>query len=598
MEPVPTQYSPSPLAEQLAARITRDDLPRVDRKALQRRLSYMMLLRVILFTLLLGGTVVVHFAWGTPDQLAGPYVMVLFLFITTIYVLNIFYATLMRAMSDLRPMAVVQTGLDLLTSAVLVHFTGSAESAFVLFFLLSPIAAAITMSRRAALLTATVASALFTATVVLGSNELLPVLPGQSTLPWEVPPDVIGRSILINCGAMFAVATLSGYIADQLRFASAHVEVQQQQIDNLAALHEDVVRCLTSGLITVDPRERVLTYNTAAAEILRVPVHQALGAPLTNVLPALAQTPKKGARRIEVNTEIAGEPRVLGVSVSPLTDRNQQSIGRILNFQDLTTLRQMEASVKRSEHLAALGRVAAGVAHEIRNPLASISGSLELLQEDASVEGEERQLMSIAIREIERLDGLVGDFLTYARPRKPRLHPIDIGSDISGVVATISALLETQAHMPKINVHSEPGLWIEADHEQLTGLLWNLIRNATQAGESDVVEIRVRRARGKRVQLLVSDKGTGIEEEALGKIFEPFFTTKEKGSGLGLAIVHRIVQDHKGTVEVTSRLNRGTTFTIAFPELRDPSLPISSDYHPTLEDADDELTGPVQTIHE
>ncbi|MCC6750776.1 MAG: PAS domain-containing protein [Deltaproteobacteria bacterium] len=550
-----------------------DLTPRPPPSRLRRRLAYIMLVRVVIFTLLLAGTVSVHLAWGTPEELGGPYVTVLFVFIAGLYLLNISYALLLRLVRDLRLLAAVQIGLDLLTSAALVHYTGSAESAFVLLFLLSPVAAAVTLGRRAGLVTAAAGTAFFVAVVLSGHAGWLPLVPGQALDPSAITRQNLVRSLLTNGSAMFAVAILAGYLAEQLRSADLHVEQQQAHIRDLAALNADVIRCLTSGLITVNADGTILGLNEAATDILALDGPTVTGRPLAKVVPELASLIAAGAlvRRSELEVGCGNDLRVLGVSVSPLTDRFDQQTGWIINFQDLTTLRQLEQTMKRSEHLASLGRMAAAVAHEIRNPLASISGSLELLRSEPHLDTDSRTLMDIALREIERLDKLIADMLSYARPRSPQAEPLDLNREIHTLAGVIGELMSGE-DVPRVVVrgNDEP-LWVSADRDQLSGVLWNLVRNAWQAGERHEIEVLVRLRDEETVALAVRDHAKGIAPENLPRIFEPFFTTKPKGTGLGLATVQRVIQEHGGTIEVESTVGQGTTFTVLLPRVPAPA---------------------------
>jgi two-component system sensor histidine kinase PilS (NtrC family) len=535
----------------------------VDPKLLGRRLTYVMLVRVILFTLILGGTVAVNLAWGTPEELGGPYVTFLFVFIAVIYVLNIGYAVVLRLWPRPVTLAAVQLFGDLISSAILVHGTGGADSAFVLFFLLTPIAAAVLMDRRAAMLIAGAAVVVFGVVVLLGFTQVLPPFPGQVRLPWTVTPGGLGRSLLINGSAMIAVAVLAGYLAEQLRHAAEQVEVQQAHIDDLATLNIDIIRCLESGLITVSDGGRVLSINRAAGEILGLPHAQASGRPLAHLCPELAELAEGSeVRRTEVSVERTSQAQLLGVSVSPLTDHLNRVRGRIINFQDLTAVRQMEEVVQRSEHLASLGRMAAAIAHEIRNPLASISGSLELLRAEDDLDPDNRKLMEIVLREIERLNTLITSFLEFARPRPPDLRRLELGQEIATITEGIS--LPGQDAPEVTLAQAEPDVWVDADRDQLKAILWNLVRNAAEAGETERVTVKILADNGGAV-LTVADTGDGIPTDRLPHIFEPFFTSKELGTGLGLAMVHRMVQEHGGTIAVESEEGRGATFTITLP---------------------------------
>jgi two-component system sensor histidine kinase PilS (NtrC family) len=560
----------APLGESVRIVPNKQTHPNQYREVLLRRLSHIMLVRVILFTLVLGGTVLVHFAWRRPEDLGGPFVSVLFVFIATIYVINILYAAMLRLTRRLEHMAVAQIVVDLLTSAILVHFTGSAESGFVLFLLLSPVAAAVTLSRSAALWTAAAGSLLLALVVLLGYNGYLPVLVGQRSLPWDIAPGALARSLLLNTSAMFAVAFLAGYLADMLSSAAFQVERQRDRIADLAALHEDVIRCLSSGLLTIDPAGIVLTINNAGCEILALQARDVVGRPLHVLAPQLAMvaTDPTLPRRHEVVVDVEGERRYLGVSISPLSDRQQRTIGCIVNFQDLTALRLMEQEIKRSEQLASLGRVAAGVAHELRNPLASISGSIELMKAEPELAEDTRRLMGIALREVERLDAMVRDLLTYARPSNiTEMQPLDLAKHIHQMVEGIAA---HDTHRLDVSVAGD-GLWIAGNQAKLRGVLWNLVRNGWEASRDSEASVHIAVKGGQDdVTIAVSDHGEGIPEDDKEHIFEPFFTTKATGSGLGLAIAQRTINDHQGVIAIDSKAGKGTTFTITLPRVSPP----------------------------
>ncbi|MCB9556727.1 MAG: PAS domain-containing protein [Deltaproteobacteria bacterium] len=555
---------PTPVTTSAVSTSTEDTLEHgLSRSILKRRLTYIMMVRVALYTLLLGGTVALHLAWGSPDELAGPYVRVLFVFISLIYVISIGYALAIRLGVSLKRLALLQNVVDLATTSALVHVTGGGDSAFLLFYLLSPLAAAVSLDRRAALWTAGSGTLLLAGVSLLGYLGYLPVLPGQLYLPWGISLSTLIRAVLIHAGGMLAMAVLAGYLAEQLRHAADRVEQQQQHIADLAQLNSDIIRCLSSGLFTVATDGRLLVINEAGRELLGLRPGETVKM-LTDIGPELDQAVRGGppVKRAEVTLERNGLTRTFGLSTSALTDHNNDHTGYVVNFQDLTALKQMEQAIKRAEQLATLGRVAAGIAHEIRNPLASISGSLELLRGNESAGGESHRLMSIALREIERLDGLIGELLNYARPQQPKKERIDLGQEIRLLVGQITSLLPAAAR-ERVKLGPEATqLYVEADRDQLMGVLWNLIANATEAGENARVTITCSGFDDEYITLSIADTAGGIAKEHLAHIFEPFYTTKAKGSGLGLAIVQRVIEDHAGEIEVQSTPGVGTTFTV------------------------------------
>jgi two-component system, NtrC family, sensor histidine kinase PilS len=236
-------------------------------------------------------------------------------------------------------------------------------------------------------------------------------------------------------------------------------------------------------------------------------------------------------------------------------------VGRVIHFQDLTELRRMQLEVERAERLASVGRFAAGIAHEIRNPLASISGSIEMLKTTPGADADSRQLMDIAVREVDRLNRLITDLLDYARPRSEERCPLDLGEQVAEIARAFA--LERRE---KIRVASDlsPGVVVEAATGQLRQVIWNLIRNAAEA-MPDGGEIAIRLAGdGTHAALEVRDEGPGIPSDRLERIFEPFYSTKAGGTGLGLATVARIVADHSGTITVDSEPDhrRGAAFIV------------------------------------
>jgi two-component system sensor histidine kinase PilS (NtrC family) len=234
----------------------------------------------------------------------------------------------------------------------------------------------------------------------------------------------------------------------------------------------------------------------------------------------------------------------------------------VLHFQDLTELRRMQLKVERAERLASIGRLAAGIAHEIRNPLASISGSMEMLKTSPGADEDSRQLMAIAVREVDRLNALITDLLDYARPKTEDRQRLDLGEHTSEIARAFN-----QEHRSGITlvVDAPHGISVEAAAGQLRQVLWNLIRNAAEAMPSGgEIHVQVTKESAFAV-LIVRDTGAGIPKTHFERIFEPFYSTKSGGTGLGLATVARIVDDHRGNIDVDSEPGRGTIFTVRFP---------------------------------
>jgi two-component system sensor histidine kinase PilS (NtrC family) len=254
----------------------------------------------------------------------------------------------------------------------------------------------------------------------------------------------------------------------------------------------------------------------------------------------------------------------------------------VLHFSDLTELRRMQIQVERSERLASIGRLAAGIAHEIRNPLASISGSVEMLRGLPGAEGEARQLVDIAVREVDRLNGLITELLAYARPRAEEKQTFDLAEIASEIAKAFEQ--ERREHDVQVRVKAEPGVGIEGAPGQIRQVLWNLLRNAAEAmPRGGIIQLEVTRedtsGRPPWTLLSVRDTGVGIAPEDIRHIFEPFFSKKPGGTGLGLATVARIVEDHRGHIEIDSPPGGGTEFALRFPYVH---VPAQSPAHGTL----------------
>jgi two-component system sensor histidine kinase PilS (NtrC family) len=529
---------------------------------LRRRITYLMLFRVVLITLVLALTFALTL--GDPQEVRLPGTIVLFGIVITTYSLTIVYALYLRRVKNPIRFADAQLAADLAITTVLVHVTGGAQSGYTFLYPLSIVGAATVRYRRGAIVVAGASIGLFIGVALLGWLQLLPTPAGQRLVPWDLSKIALVRQLALNVGACTAIAFLASNLGDELARSGERLERQVERAADLSVLNANIIRCLASGLVTVDKAGIVMTLNEAAGEILAGA--KVVGRPIRDVLPELVpvldRLPQDDElRRAEIAT--AGG-KVLGVSISPLTNHVGEAIGRILNFQELTELRRMEAQVKRAEQLAVIGGVAAGVAHEIRNPLAAISGSIELLRSVPQVGAENQALMDIVVREVDRLNALITDLLEYARPRPPVLMDMDLGEALGETVRVFAQ--DKRTHEVKITyAPPDDAVRVNADPAQIRQVAWNLLRNAAEAmPDGGAIKIRVAREEGTGA-LLISDEGSGIAPEDLERIFEPFFTTKSGGSGLGLATVYRIITQHNGTVAIDSKLGTGTTVTVRLP---------------------------------
>jgi two-component system, NtrC family, sensor histidine kinase PilS len=370
---------------------------------------------------------------------------------------------------------------------------------------------------------------------------------------------------------LVSVVSLGVSLARQRRKAGERLAMHRQLVGDLASLHQNTIRCLSSGLVTITLDGTITSMNDAACEILGFatpPVGQKLASHIPALDRVLAKVDALG--RVLRDELIAkrsdGAERCLGLSTTPLSDHTGSVIGRVIHFQDLTDLRRMELAVARSERLAGIGRLAANIAHEIRNPLASISGSVEVLKQVAGADAETRNLVDIAVREVDRVNALISNLLNYARPRSEDRQRLDL----TEMVTEIATMFEVERRSTEVHLQLETvsAVWVEGAAGQIKQVLWNLLRNAAEAmprGGTITVATTVRLAPKHEAILMVRDTGVGIAREDLDHIFEPFFSRKVGGTGLGLATTARIVGDHEGTIDVLSQPGEGTAFTVRLP---------------------------------
>jgi two-component system sensor histidine kinase PilS (NtrC family) len=533
---------------------------------LDRRLTYLMVGRTLVISVVLGLNVWLLLRNDVPTSgvawlLSG--------LIAATYLITIISGILLRRGVAADKLVWPQLAADLAVTSVLVLVTGGAQSAYAFFFALSVVAAGALAYTRGVVIVGLASLVLMVLVALLAWRGASPLPTVPQIAPWLQSPRDFAGSLGQNAAAIAAVGVLSYVFGDQLQKATQSLATERRTVADLVSLHQDIVRSLTSGLVTVDLDGTILSANEAASEILGVPRARLIGKAVGAALPGLGER-LGGAdrlRRADLDIRRADGATVpLGVSVMPLRDESEQVVGRVINFQDLTELRAMEQSMRRAERLATIGQLAAGIAHEIRNPLASISGSVELLRQAPQATDDDRALMAIVTREIERLDALISDILELTNPRPKQNARFDLGVLLDETLAVFRQDPALGTVAVEARPRSGDALAIDGDPGKLRQVVWNLLRNAaeavTQGGTAITVALR---REGDRAVVEVSDDGPGIPAEVMPRIFEPFYSTKDRGTGLGLATSHAIVVEHGGTIEVESGSGAGTRFTVELP---------------------------------
>jgi two-component system sensor histidine kinase PilS (NtrC family) len=517
------------------------------RAVLHRKLVWLTFFRVVSITVLLGGAASV--GWRSAAGLEST--VRLYPLVIVTYLASIGFALFLRARRALVPLAYAQLALDVGVAGAVVALTGGAESVFVFMYLLGVVDGAILLYRLGAYAAAGLAVVVH---VVVG-------------IAVDVAPPPPWASLGLQSAAFLLTAALSSYLADQLRRTGERLAARESDLAAITALHESIVQSVSSGLLTLDAGGRVTFLNRAGEQLTGLSAATVRGQDASRWFGAF----RTDVARSETDfTNAAGARLRLGYSSFDLLGRDGRAIGAAVIFQDLTELRAMEERVARSERLADLGGVASGLAHELRNPLAAMMGAVDLLKQDPAMSSENRRLMEIALREASRLDELVSHFLDFARPAPPRRVPCDLAP-------LVAETLDVFAHDPAARVETERDLAPAVafcDPGQMKQVVWNLLRNAAEAAgdRSAGTAGRVRAACGEDAAaawLVVEDDGPGIPPADRTRVFLPFFTTKRAGTGLGLATVHRIVDQHGGSIGVESAAGGGARFVVRIPRAPD-----------------------------
>ena len=543
-------------------------------RTLRQRLAAHIAVRLVVATVLLGAALVVQLrdpgAWAISP---------LFFLIGLTYAVSLGFIGSLRFV-DRRPwLTDVHFAIDAVLISAAVMLSGGVESLFTILYMLPIVAAASVQFRRGGLQLATLSSILFIGLVLLQYLYTADSIDVPFNLPvTDLPPVSVAQyTVALNIFGFVAVALLSGALAERARKGEAQLEQATEKIADLQAFNQYVLDNLVSGLATADDRDRLLTFNRSAMTITGRTGAAPLGEPARAVLqlpePFADTMPHELARvrskRIDYQFRRPdGQVIDLGVSAAalPLPDGTR---GYLYTFQDVTDAKRFERGARLQQRLAAVGEMAAGIAHEIRNPLASMSGSMQMLKQELPLSADQAQLMDIVLRESERLNQTIKSFLAYARPQRVQVQRIDLRLVVQETAMLLRNSTEVEArHAIGVELPDRPVL-IDADEGQIRQIIWNLATNGLRAmPEQGALTLSAREeAAGEQrtAVLMIEDEGVGIAPEEVEAIFQPFRGTFGKGTGLGLAIVHRIVTDYGGQIDVRSRAGRGTAFRVTFP---------------------------------
>lgn len=468
----------------------------------------------------------------------------------------------------------VQVGGDLVVETVLVYFTGGLDSPFSFLYLVSIITASMLLYRRGGLLGASGAVILYGGLGDLMYYGFLP-LPERS---WFVPTAWTSSRLYLNLATNFAgfyaAALLTSYLSEKLKKTSQELDANRQNLAELRALNQNVVESIPSGLITLSPEGVATFINPAGCFILRRNAQSIIGSPISQLgfyadgeWSAARETLTIGAvvRHEKNDFPVGDELRTVGFAVTPLNSIEGIASGYTLIFQDLTDMKTLETELRLKDRMAAVGELSAGIAHEIRNPLAAIAGSVQVLKKSAALNPQEQRLMSIILKESERLNKSIADFLRFVKPQEKRPAEFDIAASLAETLDLLRNSPELSAGHTIEDDIAPPSYMIVGDADQIRQVFWNIARNAVQAMPNGGMLRVSTTIAADRYNIIFSDNGRGMNDADQRRLFQPFRTNFPSGTGLGMAISYRIVQEHGGRIEVSSHEGAGTAITVSLP---------------------------------
>ena len=547
------------------------------------RLRYLMLLRVAFITFLLG--IATFLEIKGEDLLPEISLLSLYLVIITSYILSLFYFFLLNLTKNIKITLYIQAICDVLMITGLVYATGGISSVYAVFYTLVIIYSVLFLERRGGLIIASACSICYGLLLDLEYYKILTPLYAIVSQDNPFTAGYVFSRIIIYILSFYLIAFLAIFVVEQEKKTRTLLQEKETAFDQLDLLHRSIIESVDTGILTINLRGQIKSFNRAAEEITGYSFAEVEDKNIVDLFPEYGDLlenihtggyPYSQQSRVEMYIEShEKKPLTLGCSVSFLNDGTGKRIGDILVFQDLTAIKKMELILEKNRRLAFIGEMAAGLAHEMRNPLASISGSIQVLHKSLPLNETDERLMQIILRGKDQLESFMRDFLLLSRPTPGIPEMIKITDIIEDILESIRYLPDWRDDIQVIKSLQDHLPFIRANKTEIRQLIWNVLMNAIQSMPNggrvtietgkDTPDISA----GQFLEIKISDNGQGIMEKDLGKIFEPFYTTREKGTGLGLAIVNRIVEGHAGKIKVDSRSGEGTTFTIWLPCLQE-----------------------------
>jgi len=547
----------------------------------KQRLFVLIISRIVIVTLLLSFTILIDIKKQI-FNISQITINFFYLIAAAIYFLSVIYIFLLKFVQDLKYNIYLQMAIDVILITFLIGLTGDTQIDYSLFYTLVIIYSVIFLGRRGGLIVASASSIFYGLLLDLEFYKLMPLV-SPVQYDYNLNSTDVLTNILVHIVSFYVLAFLASFVVEQEKTTRLLLEEKESEFNQLDLLFRSMVESVYTGVMTIDLQNTIKTFNNAAEEITGFPRTKVQNRRIEDIFPEFMPflnektINEQTKKRLEIIiTGKMGNKIDLGWSISPLIGKHDNQIGNILIFQDLTNIKQMEKKLETSKNMALIGEMAAGWAHEVRNPLAAITGSIELLKQGLKLDGTDKRLMQIILRGKDQLDSFARDFLLMARPVPVSRELVDLNEVVEEVLENIKLNKDWISTIKIVNVSSSKAKAF-ANKEQVRQIINNLVLNAVQSMEEDgVLSIETKRVKledkKEYTEIKVSDTGCGINKNDLKNIFEPFFTKKEIGTGLGLTIVSHLLDGYNGKIKIESTINQGTICTVWLPSKKEEHI--------------------------
>jgi two-component system sensor histidine kinase PilS (NtrC family) len=533
---------------------------------IEKKIRWLMLSRIALVTILFSFTTSIKLQ--KTDLFPEISLTPLYIIFAVAYALSILYLCILkfRLIENQNISIYIQSFSDVVLVTGLVYATGGVTSVYSVLYPLIIIYAVLFLQKRGGLIIATFSSILYGLLIDLEYYRIIHPIYTTTFYKYDLGSAYVFSQIAIHVLSFYIIVFLASFVVAQEKKAWILLAEKETAFDQLDLLHRSIIESIDTGIMTINLRGMIKSFNRAAEEISGFSFAEVENRSIVELFSAFKEIEEKitnnddnkSYTRSRYNMEFEGK------------DHRGKRIGDIVIFQDLTSIIKMEKSLEKSRRLAIIGEMAAGLAHEMRNPLASLGGSIQILKKDLSLNPVDERLMQIILRGKEQLDNIIKDFLLLARPAPGKKEAIVIKDIIEDVIESIKLVPDWSDNI-EISLSLSDNIGILANRTELREIFWNLILNSIQAmNDGGALSIEMKNisssdAAAEHLEIKIHDTGSGIDEKNLEMVFEPFFTTKETGTGLGLAIVNRIVEGYGGTIRIENNGGAGTTCVVSFP---------------------------------